>query len=184
MKTKTKKESQWKVKILAVGILVTGLTSVDQAQAGDREWSTAGKVLAGVAAGVIVADAIHDSRHHHHHSHRQYHSGVRIVTPPVVFEREVIVQRQVPPVQYYPAPQPAEIIYRKNMGREKGHHGRGYIKRQSVHHHPRELPPQVIIRNPSPPVYVKRRVMPPVVTHCPPPIYQEAPIIRYRSYGY
>jgi hypothetical protein len=43
---------------VAVGVVGIGLQS---AHAGDREWATVGKVLTGVAAGVIIAKAVDSS---------------------------------------------------------------------------------------------------------------------------
>jgi len=46
-----------KLILAAVAVGVVGL-SVPSAHAGDREWATVGKVLTGVAAGVIIAKSV------------------------------------------------------------------------------------------------------------------------------
>ena len=42
---------------MAAAIAIVG-ASASNVQAGDREWATAGKVLAGVGAGLLIAKAL------------------------------------------------------------------------------------------------------------------------------
>jgi len=60
VKTKSERLNVKKLILTAVAVGVVGL-SVSSAQAGDREWATVGKVLTGVAAGVIIAKAVDQS---------------------------------------------------------------------------------------------------------------------------
>ena len=49
-------------KFLVIAMLVSHIPI--NSHAGDKEWATVGKILTGVAAGVVLADAFHD--HHRH----------------------------------------------------------------------------------------------------------------------
>lgn len=83
--------------VLAVG-LIGGV--LGQAHAGDREWATAGKVLAGVVAGAVITDMIQDGRYrggvYIDSGVSRYRETVRIIEPvPVVCPPPVVVERRV-----------------------------------------------------------------------------------------
>ena len=90
-----------KTAVLAVTILSLGAASLNPAQAGDREWATAGKVLTGVVAAGVIANAF------------QPHCERTVVyqTPPPT----VVYQTPPPTVVYAPAPPcapaPAAVVY-------------------------------------------------------------------------
>lgn len=44
--------------IATVTVLALTIASLQTAHAGDREWATAGKILTGIAAGVVLANAL------------------------------------------------------------------------------------------------------------------------------
>ena len=87
-------------KFLSGALLVAVVASaVPQAQAGDREWSTAGKVLTGVIAAGILARALEPA-------------------PTVVYQPAPVVYQTAPPVVYAQAPaiqtvyySPAPVVY-------------------------------------------------------------------------
>lgn len=79
-----------KTAVLAVTVLTLATASLGPAQAGDREWATAGKVLTGVVSAGVIADAI---RPH-------YRETVVYQAPPP----QVVYVPATPPVAYYPAP--------------------------------------------------------------------------------
>lgn len=76
-------------RILALCVVATSIS--ENVNAGDREWATAGKILTGVAAGVILADAIHD-QHHHTPTMHTYHGGYPISN---VRRSRVVVRREI-----------------------------------------------------------------------------------------
>lgn len=113
-------------------IAVVAVTLMSEARAGDREWATAGKVLAGVVAGAVITDALH----HGHHGH----GGVYVETGPVVRSSTVVYQnpvRVVPPPPVCPPPVVVEQHYQAPVR---------IIERPYV-----PCPPQVIIHQPAPP---------------------------------
>lgn len=141
-----------KVILAAVTVAVVGM-SAQTAHAGDREWATVGKVLTGVAAGVVIANAIDHGPGYASVSYSGYGcgpSGVSVsystyvpapcapppprvvyvapapvcVRPPVVCAPPVVVYR---PAVCVPAPvvcAPAPVRY-VSTGHGRGHgHGR------------------------------------------------------------
>lgn len=87
-----------KTAVLAAAVVSIAATSVLPAHAGDREWSTAGKVLTGVFAAGVIAEAF---RPH--------------CPPPVVYAPAPAPVVYAPaPVVYAPAPvvyAPATVVY-------------------------------------------------------------------------
>lgn len=66
-------------------------TSVPRLQAGDQEWATAGKVMAGVGAGLLLAKAFEPA-------------PVQVYSPPPVYVEPVpVVYQQAPVVVHHPA---------------------------------------------------------------------------------
>ena len=63
--------------------------SAPRVEAGDKEWATAGKVMAGVGAGLLIAKALEPR--------------------PVVYETPTVYQSAPAPVVYQPAPTP--VVY-------------------------------------------------------------------------
>ncbi len=115
--------------LTAAAIAVAGTTS---AQAGDKEWATAGKVLTGVVAGTVLAKTVFNQRSAPVYTQTTVYSSpayrtapvvveqpVVVETAPVVVQRPVVVERQVvyqpATVVYKPAPvvyQPAPVVVR------------------------------------------------------------------------
>jgi hypothetical protein len=102
------------------GGLVLGLiaASVPQAQAGDKEWAVAGKVLTGIAAASVIHNALTPKVQ----TTYVYHTQPVVVqqTPVVVQQTPVVVQQTQPCVQpapvvvqqpvYYQVVQPAPVV--------------------------------------------------------------------------
>ncbi len=92
------------------------------AQAGDKEWATAGKVLTGVVAGAVLAKTIH-----HHRSAPVYtqtttttYTSPAYRTTPVVVQQPVVVLQHAPVVVQQPVVvekrvvyQPATVVYQQ-----------------------------------------------------------------------
>ncbi len=92
-----------KTAVLAAAVVSIAAASIIPVHAGDREWSTAGKVLTGVVAAGVIAEAF---RPH--------------CPPPVVYAPAPVVYAPAPvvyapaPVVYAPAPvvyAPAQVVY-------------------------------------------------------------------------
>lgn len=129
-----------KMILAVVAVAVVGMSS-QTARAGDREWATVGKVLTGVAAGVVIARAVDCQPTYVSASYGyaspsysvSYSVGTpppcpppRVVcAPPVVYAPAPVVYQPVyyapPPVYYAPAP-----VRYVNYGYSG--HGRGYSK--------------------------------------------------------
>ena len=116
----------------AVAVAVVGM-SAQTARAGDREWATVGKVLTGVAAGMVIANAIDGGPGCASVSYGSYgcSSGYsvsytacpppRVVcAPPVVYAPAPVVYQPVycAPRPVYYAPAPVYVSY--------GYSGRGH----------------------------------------------------------
>jgi len=85
-----------KTAVLAAAVVSIAAASIIPVHAGDREWSTAGKVLTGVFAAGVIAEAF---RPH--------------CPPPVVYAHAPVVYAHAP-VVYAPAPvvyAPAPVVY-------------------------------------------------------------------------
>ena len=129
-----------KMILAVVAVAVVGM-SVQSASAGDREWATVGKVLTGVAAGVVITRALDCEPTYTSVSYGyaapsysvSYTVGApppcstpqRVVyAPPVVYAPAPVVYQPVyyapRPVYYTPAP-----IYRVSYGYAGREHGNG-----------------------------------------------------------
>ena len=136
-----------KMILAAVTVAVVGM-SAQTARAGDREWATVGKVLTGVAAGVVIARAVDCQPSYASVSYGGYgcSSGYsvsysvstpppcpppRVVcAPPVVYAPAPVVYQPVycaPRPVYYYAPAPVYQVSYGYSGRSYGYgHSRGY----------------------------------------------------------
>ena len=117
----------------AVAVAVVGM-SVQTARAGDREWATVGKVLTGVAAGVVISRAVDCQPTYVSASYGYpapaYSVSYTVATPPpcpppapVYCAPPPVVYAPAPVVYYAPrpvyyAPAPVYVSY--------GYYGRGY----------------------------------------------------------
>src|SRR5437762_2164099 len=81
---------------LAAAALLAG--STQRAAAGDREWATAGKILTGVVAGAVIANAIQPAPAY------AYQSAGWYVPPPPVYVQPAPVVAYSAPVCVRPAP--------------------------------------------------------------------------------
>jgi len=129
-----------KMILAVVAVAVVGM-SVPTARAGDREWATVGKVLTGVAAGVVIARAIDSEPTHTTVSYGYAAPSYRVsytvsappcppppprvvYAPPVVYAPAPVVYQPVyyapRPVYYAPAP-----VYRVSYGYAGREHGNG-----------------------------------------------------------
>ncbi len=122
-----------KLILTAVAVAVVGL-SAQTAHAGDREWATVGKVLTGVAAGVVIANAIDNGPGYTSVSYGNYgySSGYSVsytVSTPAPCPPPRVVCAP-PPVVYAPAPvvvyQPVVCAPRPVYGVTYAHPGRGH----------------------------------------------------------
>ena len=110
--------------LIAAAVALAG-TQIQTARAGDREWAMAGRILTGVAAGVVIASAV-DARANYSAGYYGYnypggnftYSYNYCPTPaPVVVYRPPVVC--APRIVY----SPPVVVYRYDSHR--GHH-RGY----------------------------------------------------------
>lgn len=131
------------MKKLAIVLTALALTAATapRAQAGDKEWATAGKILTGVFAGSVLTRALDNHHVHTHHTTTVYTSPAAYSTPvyvqqaPVVYQPAPVVVQAAPvyvqpaPVYYQPAPvyyQPApQVIY---------HHAPPVVTYHHTHH--------------------------------------------------
>ena len=92
-----------KTAVLVVTILSLGAASLTSVQAGDREWATAGKVLTGVVAAGVIANAFQP----------HYERTVVYQTPPstVVYAPAPVCAPTPTTVVYYSAPAPHRVVY-------------------------------------------------------------------------
>ena len=102
-----------KMILAVVAVAVVGMNA-QSARAGDREWATVGKVLTGVAAGVVIARAIDCEPSYVSASYGSYgcSSGYSVsytvsAPPPCPPPRVVCA----PPVYYAPAPVVYQPVY-------------------------------------------------------------------------
>jgi hypothetical protein len=126
--------------ILATTILALAGMNVQTAKAGDREWATVGKVLTGVAAVGVIANALDCPPARVSVSYSTYAAPTytycpppaRVVyAPPVVYAPARVVYAPPPVVVYPPpvwvAPQPVVHVrygHFRRHGYGHGHHGR------------------------------------------------------------
>ena len=93
-----------KMILAAVAVAVVGM-GAQTAQAGDREWATVGKVLTGVAAGVVIAKAVDCQPTYvsasYGYAAPSYSVSYTVSTPPPCPPPRVVC---APPVVYAPAP--------------------------------------------------------------------------------
>jgi hypothetical protein len=129
-----------KMILAAVAVAVVGV-SVNTAHAGDREWATVGKVLTGVAAGVVIANAMDHGPGYASVSYSSYGCGpsgvsVRYSTyapapcpppPRVVYVAPAPVCAPPPVVVYRPVYAPAPVVCAPVRYVSYSHgHGHGY----------------------------------------------------------
>lgn len=101
------------MKKVVIALAVGGLLAagVQQSQAGDREWATAGKVLTGVVAGAIIAKSF-EPQPVYTYSSATIVAPAQVVyqpAPQVVYQPAPVVVQQAPQVVYaQPAPQ---VVY-------------------------------------------------------------------------
>jgi hypothetical protein len=114
--------------IVAATLLALASATVQTAKAGDSGWSTAGKILTGVAAGVAIANTLNCqpayypitySRHVPCPAPVVYAPPRRICAPVVYVPAPVIVHPR--PVFITPRP-----LVNVNYGYYRGHPGRGH----------------------------------------------------------
>ena len=107
---------------LAMTALLAGGTQ--RAAAGDREWATAGKILTGLAAGVVIASAIEPAPVYAHQPATWY------VPPPPVHVQPATVVVYSTPVCVRPAPvivfAPPRPVVSFAVGFGGGHHHRSH----------------------------------------------------------
>lgn len=103
-----------KMILAAMVVAVVGM-STQTARAGDREWATVGKVLTGVAAGVVIAKAIDCEPTYTSVSYGSYGCAspsysvsYTVSTPPPCPPPRVVC---APPVVYAPAPVVYQPVY-------------------------------------------------------------------------
>jgi len=106
-----------KTAVLAAAVVSIAAASIIPVHAGDREWSTAGKVLTGVFAAGVIAEAF---RPHCPPPVVYAHAPVVYAHAPVVYAHAPVVYAHAPvvyapaPVVYAPAPvvyAPAPVVY-------------------------------------------------------------------------
>ena len=94
-----------------------GATTLPNAQAGDREWATAGKVLTGLFAASVLSDAISGPQYtttstSTFYSSPSYSQGPVVVQQPTYVHTQPVVVHQAPVVVHQPtvcAPQPVVV---------------------------------------------------------------------------
>ena len=99
-----------KTAVLAAAVVSIAAASIIPVHAGDREWSTAGKVLTGVFAAGVIAEAF---RPHCPPPVVYAPAPVVYATAPVVYAPATVVYAPAP-VVYAPAPvvyAPAPVVY-------------------------------------------------------------------------
>jgi len=89
--------------IAAATLLAIAGANVQTAQAGDHGWATVGKVLTGVAAGVVIANALDCHPAQYSVTYSSY-TPVPCPAPAPVVYAPVRVVYASPPVVYAPAP--------------------------------------------------------------------------------
>ncbi len=96
--------------IIAATLLALAGVNIQTARAGDREWATVGKVLTGVAAGVVIANALDCQPAHYSVTYSSYAPAPCPPPAPVVCRPAPVVYAPAP-VVYVPAPAPV-VVYR------------------------------------------------------------------------
>ena len=121
--------------VLVAAVLTFTGAQIQTAQAGEREWATAGKILTGVAIGAVIAGAVdsHASYSVTYSTGPAYYPPPRVVCPPpVVYAPPRVVYS--PPVVYAPRPvvvyhprvvyaPPVRYVRHGHDARGHGHHG-------------------------------------------------------------
>lgn len=116
--------------IATVTVLALTLTSLQTARAGDREWATVGKVLTGVAVGVVIANALECQPAYYPVTYARCAPR----PAPVVYVSPRVVCAPAP-VVYVPAPvvvQPRPVfitpwpLVNVNYAYHRGYPGRGH----------------------------------------------------------
>ncbi|MEY4386211.1 MAG: hypothetical protein RLY20_1494 [Verrucomicrobiota bacterium] len=95
-----------KMILAAVAVAVVGM-STPTAHAGDREWATVGKVLTGVAAGVVIANAIDNGPGYASVGYSSYGCGASGVS--VSYSTYAPAPCPPPPRVVYVAPAPVYV---------------------------------------------------------------------------
>jgi len=149
------------MKKVVIALAIGGLLAagVQQSQAGDREWSVAGKVLTGVVAGSIIARAFEPQPVY------TYSSATIVAPAPVVYQ-------QAPQVVYQPAPvavqQPAPVAEQQAPQVVQQQPAPQVVYTQPAPQVIYAQPPQVVYVQPAP-VYVR-----------PPVYYAPGPVVSFR----
>lgn len=127
-------------------------SSIPRIEAGDKEWAVAGKVMAGVGAGLLLSRAFEPQP--------VYSAPPVYVQPaPVVYQAApVVVHPQAPVIVHQPVQQvvlhrPPTVVYTQPV----------------VIHQPAVYQPAPVVYHPAP-VYYPRPICPPVRYHAPRPV--------------
>ena len=95
-----------KTAVLAAAVVSIAAASIIPVHAGDREWSTAGKVLTGVFAAGVIAEAFRP----HCPPHGVYGPAHVVYAPARIVYAPAPVVYAPAPVVYYAAPAP-QVVY-------------------------------------------------------------------------
>ena len=91
---------------ILTGVAVLAATSMPRAMAGDREWATAGKVLAGVGAGLLLAKTFEPAPVVYQTVPTVIYSAPVVAPVPVVIQPAPVIVTQTPAVVYQP-----QVVY-------------------------------------------------------------------------
>jgi hypothetical protein len=134
VKTQRERLNMKKWILAAVAVAVVGM-GTQTARAGDREWATVGKVLTGVAAGVVIANAL---------DAQPAYASVHVGSPGYSVSYSVCAPPPCPPPRVVCAPPPVvvyqpvvcapyRVVYAsadygpgRGHGWGHGHHGRSH----------------------------------------------------------
>ena len=89
-----------------VTTLALGFALTQSAQAGDREWATAGKILTGVFAGSVLTRALEPAPVYTYQSTTTYYTAPAVVSTPVYVQQPQVIVQPAPVV----VQQPAQVV--------------------------------------------------------------------------